>query len=189
VAVVPAPGSSIFGMVVLPPSARGDPWLEAYAHTSTGIFHIAAKDPTRWVSTRVNIPAGTVVSSFRDGTRVRVGFSDGTVETLPSLVPLAPPLPENPPIATAFAQVCGQGYALGAQALYRMVPDVDGGAVTGTGHWEVQPLSAPIVSANGDPGFQGGMLQSFGSHLYVGTVYGTVMRLDVPQPCPPGLGR
>jgi hypothetical protein len=151
----------------------GAAWARGYVLTQGGVAEVIADNALDWKATPVSIPAGSPVSLWGAHGRYRVGMSDGTVYSLPSLVALSPPVPENPPSATSFAPLCGQVFALGANALYRLdlIPDA------GTGQW----VSA---SVDGGPLFPDGAdligagLHALDQQLWLANRYGGVLRLD-----------
>jgi hypothetical protein len=184
---VPAPGNQLAAISffhqndagqVLGPNGQAV-WMRAYALTQNGVVDLVAHSATDWDVTPVDIPNGTPIGLGRDQNRFRVGLSDGTVDSLPSLVPLSSPIPETPPVVSAYATLCGEVYALGASALYRLVA-IPG---AGTGQWIPEPADGGALFPNAPP-LTFGNAFAIGGHLYVGTRFGGVVRMEPPGGCP-----
>ncbi|MBL8933725.1 MAG: hypothetical protein JNM69_04180 [Archangium sp.] len=131
-----------------------------YATTSNGVSRLIADTPTVWRAEDVPLPAALTPREvwFNNG-RARVGFSDGTVFSLPSRVLLAPSLGES---VEDYAQVCGRSVALTPRGLFELV----GTAGAAVGHWQAIPLPAGFI------GLSGGRLHVVGNELYVFTSSG-----------------
>lgn len=169
VRVAPQPRSPIVSLTLLSqPSEVEGPLLAGYALTPNGLFRFKANSQTRWTSEEVALPPGDFVRLFSDGSRGRVGYRDGTVHSLPGLVPLAPALPDGL-TASDFAQYCGFGWALTDAGPYRLRSG-DGGV----GHWEPFPLA----SGGARPPFDGGRFFVVQDHLFVFAGNGVGYRVE-----------
>jgi hypothetical protein len=85
-------------------------------------------------------------------------------------------LPEGPaPRAAAFESLCGNGYALAQNGLYRLEPSVG----SPVGSWVPVPLAAASIPAGYDVGFASGNLIAEGDALWVFS--GTGLSLKVRE--------
>jgi hypothetical protein len=169
--MLPPDGGELLDADGTPVFARG------YVVAQGQLFEVVAPSEVEWRAKPIAVPAGQPMGVWRDGDRGRVVLSDGRVFSLPSLVPLAPTLPEIPPAAAGFTQMCGQGYVLGGTGVYRLMADP---ADSGTGHW-VALDGGGLLS--GDPFPSSGAVRTIGNHLYVGTSYGAVLRFSAAAMC------
>ncbi|MCC6332592.1 MAG: hypothetical protein IT380_01235 [Myxococcales bacterium] len=159
------PGSS-------PPASA---WLSGYAVSGGRVQRVVAESPTRWRFEELTFPAALVPREvWFDGERGRVGFDDGVVYSLPSRVPIAPPLPGAQ--AVDFAQTCGLQLALAPSGLFRFEPEATGPI----GRWAPVPLPPGF----GAQGLADGRLHAVADEVYVFTRTGETARLTL-APCPP----
>jgi len=179
----PSPGSRIIDSVMLPPPPAPDGGTEpvafGYVLTNNSLARITALNAHRWRSVPVEIAydEADAVAVWADGPRGRVGYDDGVVFSLPSLVPIAPRLPGVKEKVRSYAELCGQGFALSNQNnLYRLVPSPSGGI----GTWKREDLAGL-----GGPAFDPAeaTLYSNGDELYLLGTYGTVSRLTISGGC------
>jgi hypothetical protein len=187
--LVPLPGANLRSMVVWPSPARGDagvPLFEGYVLAQNRLFSLTAATAQRWQAQELSLPAdGEPTKVWADGYRGRVAFEDGRVMSLPGRVMIAPMVPEKQ--AADFAQVCGQGYALAANGLYRLDRATDGGPI---GQWTPVDLANrfPGGADGGDFGFGGGRLHTMNNDqtndLYVFSRAGGAAKLVGPVTCP-----
>ncbi|MER2561520.1 MAG: hypothetical protein ABTQ32_12390 [Myxococcaceae bacterium] len=167
-----AVSTSAFTDLAFPLEQRPDAgvWLEGYGLTVGGVTRVTAESPTRWSLQAVPLPANlNPIATWFEGTRARIGMSDGTIVSMPSSVRIAEPLPGG---AVTFGQVCTHQFALSPVGLFR-VTTMAGSPV---GSWERVPLP-PTFSD-----LLGGSLHAVAPSLYVFTRTGETARLDVPCP-------
>lgn len=158
--------------ISFPRPARGA-YLEGFAVAGNAVLRLSASAVGQWLETTVGLPAALVpLEVWHDLERGRVGFTDGTVLSLPSRVALAPPIGAE---VLDYVQVCGQQLALTATALHRLEP-VAGATV---GRW----AKLPLPSGFAEGGFVGGRAAGLGDELYLFTRDGSVARWQF-APCP-----
>jgi hypothetical protein len=181
--LVPLAGNAFQSLQMLPPDggvlldAAGNPaFAHGYAVTQGQVFEVVASSEAEWRANPIPVPAGQPHSVWHEGDRARVGLVDGRVYSLPSLVPLAAALPEIPPVAWGYVQMCEQGYVLGGAGVYRLVANATGG----TGQWVVLDGGALL---SGDSFPTTGALRAIGNHLYVGNSYGGLVRFTANAQC------
>ncbi len=183
--LVPLPGAPIRALVAAParPATDGGtaPWFEGYLLAQDRLFALTGETDRHWSADELPVPDGEPVALWLDGPRGRLGLRDGRVLSLPLRVPLAPLLPGKE--AADFAQVCGQGYALSAEGLFRLDADAQGGPV---GRWTRVELSGLIPGGadGGDLGLDRGRLLTLDNELYVFSRFGGAARLAGPANCP-----
>ena len=160
--------------VAFPLDAPADSYLAGYAVTANGLLKLSADTATHWTFAPIPLPTAlTPVSVWFTGNRGRVGFSNGSVYSLPSRVEIAAALPDD--VAVDFTQACGQQFLLASHGLFRLEP-VPGKAA---GQW--RPVSLPI---GGSPNaFEGGRIHGLRSDLYVFRHNGETAWLTF-SPCP-----
>jgi hypothetical protein len=141
-----------------------------YALTGTALFHVVAHSLQHWTADEIVVPDGERVGVWLDGQAGRLGYTDGTVLSLPSRVSLSQPLPAAARVVQ-YSQLCGQPVALTAGGLYRL---------QASGEWVLEPL--PSVGPDRD--FAGGHIDVEGDSLLVTTGGGTLIRLAPPMSCP-----
>jgi len=148
--------------------------VDGYLISGPSLARVRAESPARWLLEDVPFPLTLAPKEvWFDGTRGRVGLSNGSIVALPSRLPIAAPLPAS---AEDFERVCAQDFALTTTGLHRLTvrPPVV------LGQWEAVPLPAGFAPA----GFSGGRLFSVPPSLYVFTRSGEAATLAV-TPCPP----
>jgi hypothetical protein len=182
--LVPLAGNPFQSLVLIPPDGGvlldddGNPvFARGYAVTQARLFEVTASSEQQWTANAIDVPTGQPQGLWREGDQVRLGLADGRVYSLPSLVPLAPGLPEIPPLASGFAQVCSEGFALGQAGVYRLLADPGG---SGTGTWS--PLDGGGIFSV-DAFAPGGAIRAIGNHIYVATGYGQVLRFTAAAEC------
>lgn len=111
---------------------------------------------------------------LRFGWRGRLGYTDGTVFSLPSRVQIGPKVPTQQQRVVDFVAACGQAFALAPEGLFRLTSTA--GANIGT--WA--PVAIGTLAANG---FEGGRVHAIGSDLHLFTAFGESVRLPI-GPCP-----
>jgi hypothetical protein len=141
-----------------------------YALTGTALFHVVAHSLQHWTADEIIVPDGERVGVWLDGQAGRLGYTDGTVLSLPSRVSLSQPLPADERVVQ-YSQLCGQPVALAAGGLYRL---------QASGEWVLEPLP----SVGPDREFAGGRIDVEGDSLLVTTGGGTLIRLAPPMSCP-----
>lgn len=109
---------------------RGDagtgPLLEGYTVEQNRLFRVRVHSAQLWLPDEIRIGESGIipVAVWIEGSRGRVGTSDGRVFGLPIPVPLSPTIPEAPmPTVLNYGSLCGQGFALSPTALYRLKTD------------------------------------------------------------------
>jgi hypothetical protein len=143
---------------------------DGYALTGTALFHVVEHSLQQWTADEVTVPDGQRLGVWLDGTAGRVGYSDGTVLSLPSRVTLSQPLPGGD-VVMQYAQLCGQPVALTQGGLYRLGAD---------GTWKTETLP----SVGPDRTFDAGRIDTEGDSLLISTGGGTLVRLAPPMSCP-----
>ena len=111
---------------------------------------------------------------LRFGWRGRLGYTDGTVFSLPSRVRIGPKVPTKQQRVVDFVAACGQAFALAPEGLFRLTSTA--GANIGT--WA--PVATGTLAANG---FEGGRVHAIGSDLHLFNAFGESVRLPI-GPCP-----
>ncbi len=141
-------------------------YVEGFAVSGGNVVRLIAAGLSQWSEATVALPPTlSPLEVWHDLERGRVGFTDGTVMSLPSRVPLAPPIGDE---VLDYAQACGHQLALTRTALYRL-ESVGGQTV---GRWVKQPLPDGF----GADGFLGGRAFGLGEALFVFTRGGAVAR-------------
>jgi hypothetical protein len=171
----PRPFSQIISIATLPPFARPDggiPFVAGYALTVDSVFYFEATSSTRWRAQEIVAPPGHYVSVWTDGAAGRLASRDGTVRSLPNLLVLSGPMPNGEDVIS-YRRLCGQPYALTADALFRLQR---------SGTWSAQDLSTLIPGFAVEPALA--RLDLLGDELFVSTLYGAVVRLSPPLSCP-----
>lgn len=151
----------------------GGSFLEGYVVTATGVSFVRAESEARWRVQEVVLPASLTPKEvwFTNG-RARLGFSDGTVFSLPSRLRISEPAPTGS--VEDYVQACGQQLALTGTGLFRL----EAVAGSSVGRWQPVPLPAGFAS-----GFFGGRVHAVGANLYVFTQAGETARVTL-SPCP-----
>lgn len=144
--------------------------VTGYLIAQLRLFRVFAFDEAQWSLKEVTLPEGVPAGLWADGPNARVAFDDGTTLSLPSRTQIAGPVPNG---AQQFIELCGQGYALTPDALYRLEP---GTTASSLGQWVAVNLGAPTPNAS-TGAFLGGKLHASGNELYVFNRYGTTWRL------------
>ncbi len=141
---VPLPYAAIGSLTMGAPAARADggttALLEGYAVAQLRLFRVVAQTKDYWRSDEIVLPGQAApLKVWLEGERARVGTTDGRVFGLPVPVVLTRSLP-NPPLPQVldYAQLCGQGFALARDGLYRL--RAAPGEVLGS--WERVPLDS-----------------------------------------------
>lgn len=125
------------------------------------------------MSQSVPVPLKNWLSVWNDGDRFRLGYDDGTLYSLPSLVPLSNP---SPTPVSSYATFCRIVYAATADGLVRLDSDAGGGSAG----WIAVSLPSPL---DGPGALTGGRLYSTGNELDV-FAGGKAVKL-VAANCPP----
>ncbi len=143
---VPLLAGSITSLVTLPPdptAGAGAGHALGYVVASGRVFRFRADNPIVWRSDEVVLSPAEAVAVWADGPRVRAGFRDGTVYSLPSRAPVAPALTPGATALVDYAAVCGHAFALATTGLYRLVAATE----NQPGAWRSVPLAgAPGTS-------------------------------------------
>jgi len=174
---VPLPRLTISAAIAVAPSASSGTWgdlLDGYLLIEGHLVRFRARTQTLWTTDELIPPAGQPIALWADGPRGRIAFADGTVDSLPSLVPIAHPLPATAQPASDYASVCGNGYALTPAGLFRLVEASDGGAV---GDWVPVPLSPAMTASELARGLPGGRLYADPPRALVFSSVGTVAQV------------
>ncbi len=142
-------------------------YVEGYLVQAYRLFHFTAANSNVWRTEEVILADNTEpLAVFADGVRARVGMKNGTVYSLPSLLVLAPPLPESALPVTQYLQHCGQLFAVAADGVRRLT------AGTGpTGTWEA-------VTVPGDYRYTEARLFAHGEELRLFTSEGVALQLS-----------
>jgi hypothetical protein len=151
--------------------------MAGYLLTNNALHAFSQRHDGVWSSSVVDVPENEWVEVWGDGPRGRIGYRDGTIYSLPSRVPIAPPLPSGQSVAD-FTQLCGVVFALGERGLYRL----EAGDAGPVGQWVQQSLDAALSPALEHRLSKGKLLRDHDT-LYLLTGYGTVVRLHA-QGCP-----
>ncbi|MBL9038255.1 MAG: hypothetical protein JNG84_07075 [Archangium sp.] len=169
---VPLVRSPITSMVVLPPDpepSRLARYVEAWLIAAGRVFRVAADDAIVWRTTESVTEPKEAAEVWSEGRRVRLGYRDGTVYTLPSRVKAAAAITEGTSVVLDYEGVCNQSFALTTTGLKRLVVDRD----NGVGRWE--PVALASMS---DPGLTGAKLWASDDALYVFFARGIVERVS-----------
>lgn len=124
--VVPFPSADIQSLAFAAfdrKDAGTGPLMEGYTVEQQRLFHVVVQGPALWLSDEIRLgETSTVpVAVWMEGSRGRVGTSDGRVFGLPVPVALSTTIPEAPlPTVLNYGSLCGQGFALTPSALYRL---------------------------------------------------------------------
>jgi hypothetical protein len=160
--------------IAFPPRAPVGVYLRGYAVTPNGLLRLTAETSNRWTFAPVALPSSLEpLEVWFESDRGRVGFSDGTVYSLPSRVPIAAGLTGG--VAIDYAQACGQQFVLGTSGLFRL-ESVAGKAI---GQWKQVALPNGFASR----GFVKGRIHGVGGGLYVFTRTGEAARVALDS-CP-----
>jgi hypothetical protein len=136
--LVPVVHGTITSLMAGRPDAdAGAGLLRAWVLASERLIQVKAARADFWSADELVLPLGDPLALWTEGDRARVGFVDGTVYALPSLLPLAPPLADAP--VQDYAALCGSGFVLGQTGVWALAPNPDGG---GVGVWAPVDLSA-----------------------------------------------
>lgn len=155
--------------MVATPGLAGTDHAVGYALVSSRLFRIRARSSSSWLSEELPLPEGEPIAVWADGANGRVGYADGRVFSAASRLQLALP---TPTAVRAFASICGEGFALTADALLRLIPGADGGPL---GTW------VPVDLTNARlPPLAGARIYGSNRDLLVTTPGGVVGRLAVP---------
>jgi len=135
---------------------RGDagtgPLLDGYTVEQQRLFRVVVHTAALWLSDEIRLGETNTVplTVWMEGSRGRVGTSDGRVFGLPVPVVLSATIPEAPlPTVLSYSSLCGQAFALSATALYRLALEtpaaghVDAG-VAGVGASRRRPLRTAL---------------------------------------------
>jgi hypothetical protein len=136
VRVVPLPGLRVTALAAVEIAGQpGTDEVVAYALQGSRLFLLRAETLNRWFSNEIVVPPGDPIGIWSDGRNGRVGYADGRVFSLPLRLQIAPSLPSP---AISYGSLCGHGFALTNNQLYRLVTNADGGAI---GAWEPVSLA------------------------------------------------
>lgn len=123
-ATVPQSRASITSSVLLPRADAGvQRFAEAYVVAAGRVYRVLADNPVVWRADEVLPVTAEAISVWSDGPRVRVSFRDGTIYSLPSRLPVAPPLIAGASTVVDLADACGQSFALSPKGLFQLVSD------------------------------------------------------------------
>ncbi len=131
--LVPQPRGEVSALAVSA-SPSGGLLVEAYVIAQERVYRIEARSDQQWQAQPIDLPPGIPTAVWTDGPRGRAGYSDGRVYSLPSGVQVAPPIPGGE--ALDYAALCGHGYALTRDTLYRLQ-----GTAGPQGQWQALDLS------------------------------------------------
>ncbi|MDP1826138.1 MAG: hypothetical protein Q8L48_22925 [Archangium sp.] len=184
---VPLPSADIQSLAFAA-SDRGDagtgPLLDGYTVEQQRIFRVVVHTPSLWLSDEIRLGVTNAVplSVWMEGSRGRVGTSDGRVFGLPVPVPLSPTIPEAPlPTVVAFGSLCGQAFALSPTALYRLSLETPP-----LGTWKRVPLESAHPGLDAFPPHWGPVTHQARvgreEHLYLFSQTGLV--IDLKATCP-----
>ncbi len=142
----PVAGSPIQSLAVgtVSPGDGGAPELRGYAVTRGELYTFVLGQAT-WQAQRVptDFGAGTPIDVLRidsdAGVRFRVGYDTGVLASAPAVAPLSAPVGGGQPVL-AYAQLCGDTWALSASGLWRAT-NPTGGLAT----WTAVPLPAGLA--------------------------------------------
>ncbi|MDP1822271.1 MAG: hypothetical protein Q8L48_03485 [Archangium sp.] len=150
-------------------------FLEGYLVTAAGLAHVTADTATRWRAEDVPLPSSLApLEAWFSAGRGRVGFTDGTVYSLPSRVRIAEPVAGD--AVEDYVQACGQQLALTGAGLFRLEA-VAGSAI---GQWIAVDLPAGFAP----DGLFGGRVHAVNADVYVFSRVGEAARLTI-SPCAP----
>lgn len=135
--LVPQPRGDITSITFTTPRAGG-PLLQGYVIAQERVFQVEVHSEQQWLGAPVHLPPGIASAVWSDGERGRVGYRDGRVYSLPAGVQIGAPFADRD--ALDYAQLCGHGYALTRDTLFRLAPGPGGGVI---GEWAPVPLSVP----------------------------------------------
>lgn len=170
VVAVPAPSTRIDSLTFVEPAIGQPDLFTGYALAQERLFQIRAESKTRWISSELPVPAGKPVAVFNQGSRARIGFSDGRVLSLPGMAPLSPKLKEE---VTQYAVLCGRAYATTLTALHRLDP------VAGQAEGAWTQVTAPTVRPTvGRSRFAKALLTTDGNRMIVADDFGTIFTVQ-----------
>ena len=149
-------------------------YLGGYVVTASGVARVTAESSSRWRTDEVALPAELSPREvwFQAG-RGRVGFSNGSVFSLPSRVRIVDAIAGG--AVEDFVQTCRAQLALTPTGLFRVV-SVAGASI---GRWEQLPLPTGFAP----DGLSNGRVFAVGSDVYVFTRAGAAARLTL-ESCP-----
>ncbi len=177
--MAPQPGLPIRSLAGIPPrlGPSGElPRLQAYALVGSRVFELVADPANRWRSNELKLPPSEVpVKVLADRGRARVGFSDGSLYALPSVLPVGVPLAASDQPAVDYVTACGGVFALADTGLFRLTWRSD----DPVGTWTPVDLSAGPPA----PRFEGGRVHALGDELYLFTAFGETYRVKLSG-CP-----
>jgi hypothetical protein len=174
----PLPRTPISSFTTVAPYAEDGSGLVArgYALTPNGLFEFRASTPQRFRATPVEVPDGDWVRVFSDGVRGRIGYRDGRVLSLPSVLEISPKTPEP---VVSYLHHCGRTYALGESSLSYLDVSPTGGPV---GVWKPVPLGEATFGATAP--FAGGRLLAEGETLFLVGRDGRTVTVRATAACP-----
>ena len=152
VALVPFPNAAITSIAPLP--ARSEAFAGGYLVSGHRVFRYRASTPYVWSSEQVDLADLTAWEVWADGGKARVGDTMGRILSLPSLVPLSGPLPDEAGAILDYEQVCGQIWSLAVNGLYRLEAPGSGEALA---RWVQTIPAAPLPGHGAD--FRGSSLK------------------------------
>lgn len=120
VRTAPAPFATITSLASLRPGVDPAAFGAAFVLANSQVFSLRAEAVNRWTSRVLNAPPGEPFRVWADPQRGRVTYRDGTTFTLPLMVRVSGPLPEPMPQVKGLREMCGAGFALGAEGVYRL---------------------------------------------------------------------
>jgi hypothetical protein len=146
--LVPLPQRTITSLITLGPSM--DPlvrarYMEGYLTAAGRVFRFRADNAVVWRHDEVELDGeGEIVRVFADQRRVRVGYRDGKVYSLPSRTLVGPAISANTSTVSDYADLCGNTFALASNGLHRLVA-----TGTGLGTWQLVNLPGSPSTLNG----------------------------------------
>jgi hypothetical protein len=164
-ALRPAPGFPIGDWAL---RAADGGFLEGWAVANNRLFRVTASAPGRWKSTEVAVTGRDALGVWFSGAGTQLGTASGEVLSLPSRVPLVPPLLDG---VTSVAGLCGAIFATTADTVWEVIP-----ADAGMGAWQEVDFDVKT------PDLWQPRLWRTDHHLFVSDEDGVVLELSVPCP-------
>jgi hypothetical protein len=177
----PRPFDPIVSVALLPagtPMTDGGALLASgWVTTANAVFALEARSSQHWRTSEVPTPDGRRLVVWTQGSAGRLGYDDGAVLSLPGRVWLASPIPGA--AVVDYGVVCGQAYALTADALWKLEGAADGGI----GAWTPVDLTGLVPGLGVGATFAGGALDLHHDTLFISTRFGNLVRLKQEQSC------
>lgn len=119
--LTPQSGANVTSLAFAQPTSDG---AIGYALTTNGLFQLFIHGGV-WSALPLTLPFNGAVRVWSESGRARIGASDGTVYSLPGLLPLTCPIAGG---VADFGSACGKTYAVGASGLFGLDMAGDGTA-------------------------------------------------------------